>query len=404
MGNVTQIYGLVNDAVSDFLGSTDVRAKDTSSFVDLGRSLAEIHSEDNPYAGLDSFFGALAARISKTEVFTRLYEKTNRGVITDYQNFGAFVQRVYAELPSAVSNPAWNISNGQNPPTIQSFSPYNVNTTINITTALFGKRGTWSLEIKMPYHQIREAFLSESAMQAFIDAVYIQISSSINIEMEALEALAINTGIALCLHNSKETNLLWAYNSQLPEGETPLTAGVALKDRKFLAFSNKLIDNMRGYMKKPSRKYNVAGYATFTPTDKARLDVLTEFASSSKFYLESTTFHKELVEMQGYNEVPFWQGEGDGAGYDFAEASKISIANDKIKTDPDTGAPVAITQTGIVAFLRDEDMCKAYFGDLYTWEVANVRERSTNHGEQADTGYAVEPHANAWVFYVADYE
>ena len=123
MGNVTQIYSIVNAAVDDFLGSYDVRAKDTTSFVDLGRSLSEIHDPDNPYAGLDGFYGALAARITKTEVFTRLYERANRGIITDYQDFGAFVQRVYAEIPSATNNPAWQISNGQNPPTISSISP-----------------------------------------------------------------------------------------------------------------------------------------------------------------------------------------------------------------------------------------------------------------------------------------
>ena len=154
MGNVTQIYGLVNDSVSDFLGSTGVRAKDTASFVDLGRSLADIHSESNPYAGYDSFYGALCARITKTEVFTRLYQRATRGVITDYINFGAFVQRVYAELPSAVANPAYQVSNGQNPPTITSKSPYDVNTTVQITSKIYGKKGTWAVEVKMPYKQI----------------------------------------------------------------------------------------------------------------------------------------------------------------------------------------------------------------------------------------------------------
>ena len=405
MGNVTQIYSIVNAAVADYLGSYDVRVKDTSSFVDLGRSLAEIHDPDNPYAGLDGFYGALAARITKTEVFTRLYERANRGIITDYQDFGAFVQRVYAELPSAVSNPAWEISNGQNPPTITSKSPFDVNNTVNITTALFGMRGTWSVEVKMPYHQIKEAFLNESSMQAFIDAVYIQISTSMNIDMEALENLACNTAMALCLHNGKATNLLQVYNQEMASqgvSVDALTVAQALKDKTFLSFANKSIDNLRGYFKKPSKKYNVAQYTTFTRADQAKLDVLTEFASASKFYLESDTYHNELVAMQGYNEVPFWQGEGDGAGYDFAEASKISIKNKKVYADADTGAAIEVSQGGIIAFLRDEDLVKAYFGNLYSWEVANVRERATNHGEQAETGYAVEPHANGWVFYVAD--
>lgn len=400
MGNVTQIYSLVNDSASDFLGSTAVRVKDTGSFVDLGRQLSEIHSADNPYAGLDSFYGALACRIVKTEVFTRLYERANRGIITDYMDFGAFVQRVYAELPSSVSTPAYAVSNGENPPTITSKSPYDVNTTVNISSLLFGKKGTWSIEVKMPYKQIKEAFLDESAMMAFIDAIYIQISTSMNIDMEALENLACNTAMAMCIHNNKATNLLQVYNNS---GVTvSLTVSNCLRNLDFLAFANKEIDNMRGYFKKPSRKFNVAGYPTFTGTDKAHLDVLTEFASSSKFYLESNVYHSDLIAMRGYEEVPYWQGEGNSAGYSFADSSKIKIKNASVYADESTGAPIEIEQGGIIAFLRDEDMVKAYFGELYSWEVANVRERCTNHGEQAETGYAVEPHANGWVFYIAD--
>lgn len=400
MGNVTQIYSLVNDAVSDVLGSTAVRVKDTGSFVDLGRQLSDIHSADNPYAGLDSFYGALACRIVKTDVFTRLYERSNRGIITDYIDFGAFVQRVYAELPADVSNPAFEVSNGQNPPTITAKSPYDVTNTVNISSLIFGKKGTWSIEVKMPYKQIKEAFLDESSMMAFIDAVYIQVSTRMNIDMEALENLACNTAMAMCIHNNKATNLLQVYNNS--GVSVSLTVSNCLSNLDFLAFANKAIDNMRGYFKKPSRKFNVAGYPTFTGTDKAHLDVLTEFASSSKFYLESNVYHNDLVAMKGYEEVPYWQGEGNSAGYSFADSSKIKIKNAQVYADESTGAAIEVEQGGIIAFLRDEDMVKAYFGELYTWEVANVRERCTNHGEQAETGYAVEPHANGWVFYIAN--
>ena len=392
MGNVTQIYQIVNDAVSDFLGTTAVRAKDTSSFVDLGRTLAQIHSATNPYDGYDSFYGALAARIAKTEIMVRLYEGSGRGVIADYIDFGAFVQRVYADIPDAVENPVWSLSNGQNPPTITPHSPYDVDNVVNISAMIFGKRGTWSIEILKPYKQIKEAFLSESAMMAFIDAIDLRIATSLAIEKEALENLAVATSIANCLQNGKATNLLAAYNAG---AATPLTVANCLKSLDFLAFANKTIDNFRGYIKKPSRKYNTAGYVTFTPTDKAKLEVLTDFASASKFYLESNTYHDELVKMEGYSEVPYWQSPGTSGAFDFAESSKIIVQNEGVDDDPVTG-------TGIIAFIRDEDQVKAYFGEVESWSLPNPRDRSTIHGEQAETGYAVDPHLNAWVFYIAD--
>ena len=391
MGNVSQIYQLVNDAVSDFLGTTAVRAKDTSSFVDLGRTLAQIHSANNPYDGYDSFYGALAARIAKTEIMVRLYEGSGRGVIADYIDFGAFVQRVYTDIPDAVENPVWSLSNGQNPPTITPHSPYDVDTVVNISAMIFGKRGTWSIEILKPYKQIKEAFLSESAMMAFIDAIDLSIANSLAMEKESLENLAVATSIANCLQNGKATNLLAAYNTG---AATPLTVANCMRSLDFLAFANKTIDNFRGYIKKPSRKYNTAGYVTFTPTDKAKLEVLTDFASASKFYLESNTYHDELVNMEGYSEVPYWQSPGTSGAFDFAESSKIIIQNDGVDEDPVTG-------TGIIAFLRDEEQVKAYFGEVESWSLPNPRDRSTIHGEQAETGYAVDPHLNAWVFYIA---
>lgn len=400
MSNVTQIYSIVNAAVADFMGAYDVRAKDTTSFVDLGRSLANLSTESDPYHGYDAFFGALVSRIAKTEVFVRLYEKAERRVITDYIEFGAFVQKIYTTMPDAVSNPVWAVSNGENPPTIGASNPYGVTTTVGVTSLIYGKKGTWSIELKYPTVQIKSAFLSESAMGAFIDSIYVQISNSLAVEMEALEALAVNTSMAACVHNNKATNLLAEYNLQVGVGGNTLHVSDCLKSLDFLAFANKTIDNVRGYMKKISGKYNVAGYKTFTPSDRAVVEVLTDFASASKFYLESNTYHDELVKMEGYTEVPYWQSPGDSGVFDFTEASKISITNADVYSSG--GSAVNVSQGGIIAFIRDDENVKAYFGERNTWEIVNPRERTVTHGEHADVGYAVDPHANAWVFYIAE--
>ena len=398
MGNVTQIYSIVNAAVADFLGQYGPRATDTTSFVDLGRTLGNINTESDPYHGYDSFFGALVSRIAKTEVFVRLYEKSERRVLTDLIDFGAFVQRIYVDVPDAVTNPAWAVSNGQNPPTIGSYSPYGVTATATVSSLIYGKRGTWSLELKLPTVQIKEAFLNESAMAAFIDGIYIQVSSKLNVELEELENEAVATAIAESVHNSKATNLLASYNTMVGSANA-LTVAEALKNLDFLAYANKTIDQMRGYMKKMSTKYNVSGYKTFTPSEKMVCEVLGEFAAASKFFLESNTYNEDLVRMEGYVEVPFWQSPGTSGVPAFSDISKINIKNVDVYNS--SGTAVAVEQAGIICFLRDEDYVKAYFGDRNTWEIVNPRERTVTHGEHADIGYAVDPHANGWVFYIA---
>ena len=392
MGNVTQIYSIVNASVADVLGSYAPRAKDTTSFVDLGRSLADAQKTD-------AFFGALACRIAKTVEFVRLYQKNERRVLTDLQEFGAYVQKVYAELPDAVSNPVWAVSNGQNPPTITQSDPYGITTTVNITTKIFGKRGTWAIEIVRPTKQIKEAFLNESAMMAFIDAIYLTVENSYNIEVEALENLAVATAIAESLQNSKATNLLADYLSE--NTSSTLTADTCLQDVGFLAYANKRISEVRSFMSKPSKLFNVAQYTTFTPDEKCVTEILTAFANASRFYLRSNAFNEELVSLDKYTEVPYWQGPG--TSYAFDDCACIKITNFDVKHDT-SNPPVAqtVTGTGILAFVRDEEYVKAYFGERDTWELPNPRNQTVSHGEQADIGYAVDPHANGWVFYIAD--
>lgn len=393
MSEVKQIYSIVNSAVGDVLGSNALTARTTTDFVDLGRSLSDVAG------GYDAFFGALACRITKTVEFVRLYERNTRRVLTDLLDFGAFVQKVYAEIPSAVSNPVWSVSNGSNPPTITQADPYAITTTVNITTKIFGKRGTWAIEIVRPTKQIKEAFLSAEAMGAFIDAIYTTIENAYTIEVEALENLAVSTGIAECLENSKATNLLADYLTDNP-GST-LTEDDCLTDVAFLAYCNKRISEIRSYMQKPSKSFNVAQYTTFTPEDKCVTECLTAFANASRFYLRSNAYNEALVSLDKYDEVPYWQAPG--TSFAFADCAGIKITNFDVKHDT-SNPPVAqtVTGSGIIAFIRDEEFVKAYFGERTTWELPNPRNKTVSHGEDAETGYAVDPHANAWVFYIAN--
>ena len=401
MSNGTQIYSLVNGAGSDFLGTTGPRVTDTTSFVDLGRTLDGIFNEDNPYQGYDGFFGALVSRIAKTEIFVRLYEQNTRRVITDYIEFGAFVSRIYTTMVDATSNPTWSVSNGQNPPTITPHSPYDVSTTVAVSQKIFGKKGTWSVEINIPTVQIKSAFLNESQMGAFIDSIYMTISNSLSTQLEALENKAVNTAIANAIHNGQATNLLQVYNQE--STGVSLTVSTCLKDLKFIAFANEQISNMRGYMKKMSGKYNSAGYKTFTPEGKSVLEVLTKFASASKFYLESNSYNSSLVALDGYQEVPYWDSPGQGSAIPtFADISTIDIKNFDVYNSGTPAVAVEVKQSGIIACLRDEDCIKAYFGQRRAWEEVNKRDETVVHGEKAEIGYALEPKANCWVFYIAD--
>jgi hypothetical protein len=396
MAIINQIAEIVNDAYKDALGvSTASQPRSTTDFVSMGEQLGAA----NAY---DLWYNSLVNRLSKTVYAVRRYEAKRRGVLRDETEWGAFKQKVHYNLSDAVDNPAFKIPqvSGETRTYNQS-SPYDVNTTLGVKVLMFGGQGTWSIEVIRPIAQIMTAFTGAAEMAAFIDGIYVYIENSYEVQIESIEALADNTAIARCLVKGKHRNLLTEYNATLPSGATALTAAGALTDPDFLRFASKEINDTIGFMADMSTLFNEAGMPKFTPRDRVVVEMLHQFTSASSTYLQSNTFHDELVALPNFIDVNKWQT--GGTGYGFADTSKITIQHDDLIVDPenpeDTGA---VTQSGIICFVKDLDAVAANFGERYTWEEMNKRDRVMIHGEQARKGYAVDPNENMIVFYVAD--
>ena len=376
----SQIKNIVNDSVKDALGKSYSPTKlDSSDVVSLGKAIGSM----NLYEG---FFGALVNRIVKTVYFIRTYEGNTRAVLRDEHEYGAFVQKVYYDLPDAVDNPTWQIPDSSTGLYTQA-SPYDVNASVGVSSLIFGGKGTWSIEIVRPIEQIKTAFLDTESMMSFIDGIYLAVENAFKLEEERIVALAVNTAMADALDGGNARNLLAEYNAKYSQS---LTVDTALVSADFLRFAAKEINRTIKNMGKMSTVFNKGGYATFTAPDKMVVEMLSEFASASDTYLQSDTFHKELVALPNYESIPFWQSSG--ASFAFADCSKINVEHDDLDND--------IEQGGIIAFVHDIENVAAYFGRRRSWEVVNPRSEVVVHGEKAEKGFAVDRNANAEVFYL----
>lgn len=390
--NVKQIKTLLNDVIEDMTAqSAAIQTVDTSNLVSLGKAVSDL----NLY---DGFFGSLVNRLAKTVYFVRVYDGAdNRSILRDEHEYGAFIQKVYYTAPAFVDNPEYKIPSYTGGGAIDEYnqsSPYDVDTTVTVNAMVYGAQGTFALEIVRPVDQIRSAFLSESEMMRFIDGIYVAIENEIKLAEEGLVNAAVSTAIAADINGGKVRNLLTEYNAI---AATPITdEKVALADTDFLKYASREIRNTIKYMRKMSTAYNVNGYKTFT--DEPIVEVLTDFASAMSTYLEADTFHKELVELPRYTEVPWWQFSGQNNG-DFDDVSMISVINEAFVvavTNP-TGE---IEDSGIIAFVHDIEHVAAYFGHRRSWEMYNQRDDVYVHGETARKGYAVDLNANGVVFQV----
>ena len=384
--DVKQISNIVNDSVKDALGKVDgVTKLNSSDIVSLGKAIANF----NAYEG---FFGSLVNRLVKTVYFIRTYEGSSRSVLRDEHEYGAFVQKVYYEMPDAVDNPTWAIPDGSG--VYNQTSPYDVKNVVGVSALIFGGKGTWSLEIVRPVEQIKTAFTDPSSMSAFIEGIYLAIENAFKLEEERLVALAVNTAMADAISGGKSRNLLLEYNTKMG---TQLTVAQALTTADFLRFASMEINRTVNNMGVMSTAYNKAGYSTFTSKENMVVEMLSQFASASDMYLQSDTFHNELTKLPNYESVPFWQSSGKSFAFD--DCSKISIINDDlISTENQTGE---VTQRGIICFIHDVENVACYFGNRRSWELFNPRSEVMIHGEKAEKGFAVDGHANAVVFYMA---
>lgn len=390
---VKQIKSLMNDIVEDLTAkSSSIQTLDTSNVVSLGKTISDL----NLYEG---FFGSLVNRLAKTAYMVRVYEGADtRRILRDEHEYGAFIQRVYYTAPDFVDNPEYKIPqySGADISTYQQSSPYDVTGTVTVQAMLYGAQGTYSLEIIRPVDQIRSAFLSEAEMIRFIDGIYVTIENKLKLAEEGLVNAACATAIAADIQGGKVRNLLTEYNTINPVN--PITdEDVALGDPDFLKYASKEIRKTIKFMRKMSTAFNVLGHETFTPSDRLVCEVLTEMASAMDTYLESDTFHKELVALPSYDEVPFWQFQGQSGGA-FADTSKIDITNAGLITE--TNLTGNVEADGIVAFVHDIEHVAACFGHMRTWEKYNERDDVYIHGENARKGYAVDLRQNGVVFQV----
>ena len=377
---VKQISNIVNDSVKDALGKNiGVTKIDSSDIVSLGKAIAS-------FDAYEGFYKSLVNRIVKTVYFVRTYEGSSRSVLRDEHEYGAFVQKVYYDLPDAVDNPTWSIPTATNE--YHQTSPYDVEGTVGVSALIFGGKGTWSIEIVRPVEQVKSAFIDSSSMMSFIDGIYVTIENAFKLEEERLVSLAVNTAMADAINGGKARNLLGEFNTKTSQ---TLSVEDALISADFLRYASMEINRTVDNMGKMSTAFNKANYPTFTSKDNMVVEMLSQFASASDMYLQSDTFHNELTQLPKYEKVPFWQSSGKS--FEFADCSKIDVKHADFDAD--------VTQGGIICFIHDVENVACYFGSRRSWEIFNPRSEVMIHGEKAEKGFAVDGHANAVVFYMA---
>lgn len=390
-----QIASVLNATIEkEITGQVDLIQEDLSNIVDVGK----IVSTSLTAAGqVNSFVQTLIDRVGKVKYVDRTYRSQAPNIVKDSFEYGSILMKVRAEVPDFQENTSWKLGDldGYGIKDKEELDPFVISAP-NATQQVYNSRITFEAPITIGEIQLKQAFTSASEMGRFIAMIENRIQLKMTLATDALIMRTINNLIGLKIGSSSANvvNILALYNTAVGAGNT-LTAEQALRSTEFLRYATKTIALYKDYLKSASTKYNEGDYLTFTPEDRLKFVVLSEFAKDMETYLYADTYHNEFVKMDGYSTVPYWQSQGDGVD-DYNIRSGLDI-----KCTDGTNT-YTVVQSGIVGVMFDEEAAAVVNENYRTTAQYNARGEYTNYFYKWDAGYMNDTYENCIVFLVAD--
>lgn len=377
MSKVEQIYTLVNETAKESMGEKAIAVKDVSSLIALGDSILSSASDT------ENFLNTLVDRIARTVFSVRRYETDTEGMVRHPFEFGCIVQKIYVDMPEAKQNNSWEIGKEGYTPV---FAPVIKPTA---KQKLFKGITTWEVDVTIPDYMLRTAFLNETSMATFIDAIFTAMDNMITLALENNANLTRASFIARKLKGGKPCgaiNLLHEYNTLT---SASLTIESAMMNAEFLAWASRAINLWVKRMSKMSVLFNEEGYKRHTPKDKIVVNLLQDFTSACDTFLGANTFHDELVKLPMYDSVAYWQGAG--TSFDFNDTSAINVKIDESTT---------IAKKGIIGVVYDYEAMGVTLNERRSTSERNNHDEYTNYYNKANIGYFNDMSENGIVFYL----
>lgn len=386
---VKQVYQLVNQAASEVLGKEPIAEEDLSKVIDMG---TEIFNAD----AVDNYVKKLVDHIGRVVFVDRPYSGSAPSVLMDGWEFGSVMQKIRVDLPDAEENESWKLVDGQT---------YNQDkfTAPKVSAKFFNDKTTFQIATSIAEHQVKESFDNAAQLNGFVSMIFNSIDKGLTLRNDALIMRTLNNMIAQTMYSefgatgygggskAKAVNLLYLYNQKF--GKT-LSAADAVTDAEFIRYATFTIGLYSDRMARLSSLFNIGGTSKYTPKDLQHIVLLSEFVSAASAYLQSDTFHDQLVALPKAETVTYWQGSG--TGYSFTDTSKIDV---KIDVD---GTPTSVSLSGIIGVIFDRDALGVANMNKRVKSHPNEYAEFVNYWYKVDAHYFTDTNENFVVFYVAD--
>ncbi len=382
--DVKQIYGILNDIMLEVTGQPSeddpdaiIVQEDLSNIVDVGTVIFSNNWRDN-------YVKAMINRIGREVFVDRTYEGYAPSVLRDAWEYGSIMAKTRCKIFDAKANPSWSLQAGQ---TVNQFEF----TPPEVYEKFYNSKVAWQIDCSFTEVQLKESFTSAAAMNRFYSMIENRIATSMTIYTDSLVMRTINNFIGEKISAQNGViDLLAGYNAGV---ETPITAAQALRDKEFLRYAALTISLFVDRFRAPSANFNVPdgddANVTFTPREYAHLVLHSDLAKSMEVYLQSDTYHDELVKIGEYETIPYWQTQGDE--YQLANTTRIDI---KLASDNTT----TVNRNYIIGLLFDRDALGVNNDNRRTTSAYNANGEYWTNFYKVDTSYFNDLAENGLIF------
>ena len=382
---VKQVYSLLNDVVKETMGETAVVNEDLTGLVELGDTITNA-------IGYDKYVKSLVNHIGKVIFVNRKYSGRAPSVLMDGWEFGSILEKVSGDLPDSQENESWELTSGTSYDQDIFVAP-------KVDAKFFNKLVTFEIQMSFVEKQVKQSFSSAEQMNAFLSMLYNEVEKAMTVNVDNLIMRTIDNMIGETVYDEygsgsqtgssgvRAVNLLYEYNDL---NGTSLQPNEAIHTPEFIRYASLRMKLYADRMATISRLFNIGGKARFTPREQLHIVLLSEFDSGASVYLQSDTFHDELVKLPQAETVAFWQGSG--TDYGFSSTSKVDIK----KADG-----TSITVNGVIGVMFDRDSLGVCQRDQRVTTHYNAKAEFYNNYYKFDAEFFNDLNENFVVFFVA---
>lgn len=380
---INQVATILNSINSEMAGETPITQvnEDLSNIVDVGQELTTGTQDITKF--FESYGRKLIDKVGRVVVVDRTYRSSAPDIQRDSWEYGGIMEKIRVSVNELSDDTTWTLQRGDTPEQFE-YQP------AELSAKYFDDYDTFKTQISLPEKTLQSAFTSATAMGKVISAIENRIQMKLAISRDNLIRRTINNLIAEKIDRSKEVNLLTMYNTASGQSLTPASAIV---NPTFLKFAVATIMKYRRMIEEPMVLFGEEGYVNFTPSSDMRMILLDQFAENVKVFMESDTFHNDLVSLgDNYQAVPFWQGSGTDMAFPFGTTSGINV---KCASNGHT-----VATSGIVGVIFDRDACAVCLEDLQTTGIYAPNGRFYNYFHYVNARYLNDLAENVIVFTV----